>query len=109
MKIIKKTYENLNYVEKLLSLVSVITGCVSISAFGSLVCVPVGITSSAVGIKIAQSLQESKSISHLWSHVVIYKFIMKPYISQDAFVSINNVLGEYNNMKEEIKKSWNFS
>ena len=33
-------------------LVSTVTGCVSISAFASLVCVPFGITSSAVGLKI---------------------------------------------------------
>ena len=48
----KKTCKYLNYVEHLLILVSTGTGCVSISAFASLVCVPVGITSSAVGIKI---------------------------------------------------------
>ena len=40
----------LNYVEHLLILASAVTGCVSISAFDSLVCV--GITSSAVGIKM---------------------------------------------------------
>ena len=48
----KKACKYLNYVEHLLILVSTVTGCVSISAFASLVCVPVGITSSAVGIKI---------------------------------------------------------
>ena len=36
----------------MLILVSTITGCVSISVFALLVSVPVGITSSAVGIKI---------------------------------------------------------
>ena len=36
----------------MLILVSTVTDCVSISALASLVCVPVGITSSAVGIKI---------------------------------------------------------
>ena len=41
-----------NYAEHVLILVLTITGCVSISAFASLVCAPVGITSSAVGIKI---------------------------------------------------------
>ena len=40
----------LNYVEHLLILASAVTGCVSISAFDSSVCV--GITSSAVGIKM---------------------------------------------------------
>ena len=48
----RKKCKYLNYVEHLLILSSIITGCVSISAFASLVCVPVGITSSAVGIKI---------------------------------------------------------
>ena len=49
---LKKTCKYLNYVEHLLILVSKITGYVSISAFASLVAIPVGITSSAVGIKI---------------------------------------------------------
>ena len=48
----KKACKYLNYVEHLLILVSTVTGCVSTSAFASLVCVPVGITSFAVGIKI---------------------------------------------------------
>ena len=42
----------LNYVEHFLILASTITGCVSVSSFASLTCVLVGITSSAVGIKI---------------------------------------------------------
>ena len=37
--------------EDLLILVSVVTGCVSISGFASLVHMSVGITSSAVGLK----------------------------------------------------------
>ena len=48
----KETCKNLNYVQHLLILASMVTGCISISAFASLVYVPVGITSSAVGIKI---------------------------------------------------------
>ena len=48
----KNTCKYLNYVEHFLTLASIITGCVSISACASLVCVPVGVTSSAVGIKI---------------------------------------------------------
>ena len=48
----KKTCKYLNYVEHLLILSSTIAACVSISAFASLVCVPVGITSSAVQINI---------------------------------------------------------
>ena len=48
----KMIWKYLNYVEHLLVLVSTVTGCVSISAFASLVCIPVGITSSAVELKI---------------------------------------------------------
>ena len=44
----------------MLILASTVTGCVSMSEFASLVCVPVGITNSAVRIKFVQSLQESK-------------------------------------------------
>ena len=47
----KKTCKYLNYVENLLILVSTFTGCVSISAFASLVCAPVCIISPAGRIK----------------------------------------------------------
>ena len=63
----KKTCKYLNYVEHLLILASTVTGCVSVSSFPLLVCVPVGITSSAVGIKICAITagNEIKSISQL--------------------------------------------
>ena len=48
----KKTYKYLNYVQNVLILASKFTECVSISEFDSLVCVSVGITSSAVEINI---------------------------------------------------------
>ena len=40
---------SLNYIEDFLILASTNTGCVSISAFASLVGIPIGITSSAIG------------------------------------------------------------
>ena len=46
----KKTCNYLNYAENSLILSSTITGFISISAFASLVCVHVRITSSAIGI-----------------------------------------------------------
>ena len=52
MKKYKKTCKYLNYIENLLLLSSAITACVSISAFASLIYVPVGVTSSSIGIKI---------------------------------------------------------
>ena len=48
----EKTCKYLYHVEHLLILDSTIIGCVSMSAFVALVCVPVGITSSAVEINI---------------------------------------------------------
>ena len=48
----KKTCKYVNFVENLLVLSSAVAGCVSVSVFASLVCVPVGITSSALGINI---------------------------------------------------------
>lgn len=50
----------LNYIEHCFILVSAITGCVSISAFASLVGIPISIASSAVGLKICVSNQEKK-------------------------------------------------
>ena len=61
----KKTSKYINYAGHLLILASANTGCFSISVFVSLFCVPVGITSSAVGIKIFAffaGIKESNSI-----------------------------------------------
>ena len=35
--------------------------------------------------------------------VLIFKVLIDSYISHDEFVSVNNVLIKYNEMKEEIK------
>ena len=56
----KRTSNYLNYVENLLVLASTVTGCVSISEFASLVPIPVGIMSSAVGIKICAIIARIK-------------------------------------------------
>ena len=48
----KKVGRVLNYIDHSLFVISTITGCVSISAFPSLVGIPIGITSSAIGLKI---------------------------------------------------------
>ena len=61
----KKTCKYLSCVEKLLILSSIIAGCLSISAFASLVCILVGITSSFAGIKffaIIAGIKKYKSI-----------------------------------------------
>ena len=42
----------MNYIDHLLIAISTITGCVSISPFAFLVGIPIGIMSSAIGLKI---------------------------------------------------------
>ena len=48
----KKVSTTLNHIAHFRILTSTITGCISISAFSSLICIPVGITSSIIGLKI---------------------------------------------------------
>ena len=108
----KKGCTALNYIEYFLILSSSIAGCVSISSFASSVGIPIGITSSAIGLKIcaiAASIQNYKSItvkkkkiqgkivllgkSKLNSiEVLISKALMNSVISHGEFLLINNVL-----------------
>ena len=108
----------LNYIEYFLILSSTITGCISISVFASLVGIPIGITSSAIGLKICAitaAIKKYKPIikkkkkkhdkivllakSKLNSiEVLISKALIDSVISHDEFI-----LKEYNEMKEEIK------
>ena len=119
----KKTCKYLNYVELLLILVSTITGRASLSAFASLVCVPVGTTSSALGIKtcaITAGIKKYNSIIKKKKkkhdkiellrkdklnniEVLISKASINSYISHDEFSSVNNALRKYNEIKKEIK------
>ena len=119
----KKTCKYLNYVENLFILAWTVTGWVSISAFASLVDIPVGITSSAVGINICAITAEIKKYKSMIKkkkknhdkivllvkdklntiEVLISKSLINSYISHAEFVSVNNVWREYNEMKKEIK------
>ena len=94
----------------MLILVSIVTSFVSISAFASLVCVPVGITSSAAGtniVRVTAGIKKCKSIIKKKKHdkilllgkdklntieVLISKTLMDSYYSHDDFFSVNNVL-----------------
>ena len=61
----KKVCTTLNYIEHFFILASAITVCVSISAFASLLGIPLEITSSAIGWKIramAAAIKKYKSI-----------------------------------------------
>ena len=106
----------------MLILASTVPGCVSISAFALLVCVPVGIMSCAVGLKICaitagikkhQSIIKKKKKKHdkivllgktklNTIEVLICKTLIDSYISHDKFFSVKNDLREYNEMEEEI-------
>ena len=56
----KKVCTTLNYIEHFLIVASIITGCVSNSAFASLIGIPIGITSSVIGLKICAIVAEIK-------------------------------------------------
>ena len=61
----RKVFATLDYIKKLLILASTITGCVSNSGFAYLVCIPIRITSSAIGLKIwaiTAAIKKYKSI-----------------------------------------------
>ena len=119
----KRICTTLNYIEHFLILASSITGCTSISASSSLIGIPIGIMSPAIGLKIcaiAAGIKRYKSIikkkkkkhdkiallakSKLNSiEVLVSKAIVDSVISHDEFVLINRVLKEYNKMKEGTK------
>ena len=114
----KKGFTTLNYV-----LATTITGRISISAFTSMLGIPIGIKSSVIGLKICSitaGIKKFKSIikkkkkkhdkivlltkSELNSiEVLISKALTDSNISHDEFVLINDVLNEYDNKQEEIK------
>ena len=89
----KKICNYLNYVEHLLILLSTVAGCISISAFASLVCVLFGITSSAVGIKI----------SAITAGIKKYKSIIKKKKKHDKIVLLGKA--RLNTIEVLISKS----
>ena len=121
----KKICKILKYTEYLLILDSTVNKRVSISALASLVGILVGATSSAIAIKIAvitAGIKKHKSRIKVKRkkldkivllakpklntiEVSISKALIDSNISHHKFVSINNVLKEYDDMKEEIKHS----
>ena len=119
----KKDWATLNYIEHFLILAPTITRFISISAFASLIGIPIGITSFSIGLKICaitagikkyKSIVKKKKKKHDMivllaktkfnsMEVLISKSLIDSAISHDEFVLIKNVLKEYNEMKGEIK------
>ena len=113
----KKFCETLNYVEHFVIWASEINGCISISAFVSLIGIPIGIMSSTIGLKtsaIAGGINKYKSIikkkkrkheiallakSKLKNiEVLIYKAFIDSNISHDEIVLINNMLKKFKDL-----------
>ena len=121
----KKVCRVLNYFELFLVSIFVVSRCVLISSFFSLVCIHVDIASSEVGLKICvitAGIEKYKSITKKKAKkhdnivllakiklntikVLIPKALIDSYMTKDDFVSVNNVLRKYNEIKEENQKS----
>ena len=116
----------LSYIEGLLVSALVVNECVSISTFAPLVGIPIEIKSSEIGLNtcaITAVIKKYKTIikkkknkhdeivllaeklnreTNLNTKNVLISRI-NSYISYDEFVSVNNMLKEYDDMKKEIK------
>ena len=119
----KKVCATLNYIEHFLILGSAFTGRISISVFASLVGIPIGITSSSIRLKICpitaaikkyKSIIKKKNKKHdkikllaksklRRTEALISKALIDLNVAHDESLLINNVLREYNEMKEKIK------
>ena len=118
----KKVCRVFNYIDHLLTVTSTVTECVSIPTFASLVGIPIGITSSTIGLNtciITAGFKRYKSVQvkkkrHkiiLWAKsklnsikTLISKALIDSNISHDEFV-VMKVGKEFYDTKEEIKYS----
>ena len=116
----EKICATLNYIEHFLILAFTITGCVSISVFASSIRFPIGITSSASGLKICEITARIKKYNSIIKkkkkkhnkivslgksklNWIICKSLIDLNINHNEFFLVNNLLKEYEEMKEEIK------
>ena len=119
----KKVCTTLTYIEHFLILVSTISECILISTFAFLLGILIGITSPAIGLKICAIVAGTKKYESVIKkkkkkhdkiilltksesnkiEVVISKALIDSNITHDELVLINNMLKEYDIMKEEIK------
>ena len=110
----KKVCTTLSHIEHFVILASIITGCISISAFASLLGLPIGITSSAIelktctitaGIKRYKSIIKKNKKKHdkivLLANSKFYiieglisTVLIDSVFSHDGLVSMKNVLNE---------------
>ena len=116
----------MNYIDLLPDVISTITGCVSISAFASLVAIPIGVTSSATGLKICvitakikkcKPINKKKKKKHdkiqltaksEWNStdvLISNKALIDSSISHDEFLLVNNVLKNFMIWRKKLNKS----
>ena len=120
VRTIKKVFSVLNYIEHLHNLASTVNRCISISAFASLVGIPILIMSSAVGLKICvitagnkkyKSRIKKKNNKHdkilllaktKLNSIEVITSLINSNIRHGKFLLINKMPKEYNDTKEEI-------
>ena len=109
-------FKILNYIEPLLIFVSTVIEYVPISAFASLVGIPVGIASFALGIKMFAKTAVIKKYNSIINKekkkhdkialLAKIKLNSGEILISKALVnsiSVNNILKEYDDMKEKFK------
>ena len=116
----KNTRRNLNYFEHFLLFILAASSCVSISAFALSVNISVCVTSSALWLKICATTPEIQKYKWIIKKkkkkydkivllaktklntikILISKTLINSCINHDEFVSVNNMLREYNETKE---------
>ena len=88
----------LNSIEHYLILASAVTGCISIYAFPSLLGIPIGITSSGIGLNlcaITAGINEYKSIIKKKKHDQIVFFANIKLNSMEVFISKALILSKF--------------
>ena len=103
-ELMSKKYKNfstiLNYIEHFLFLASAVTGCISISAFASLLRTLIGNMSSAIGSKIFVITVAVKK----YKSIIMKKIsLTDSYFSLVEFVLVNNESKDFDDMIKEIK------
>ena len=120
----EKSCRVLNFIDYSFIAISTVTGCVFISAFSSLVDIPIGITSSQLDYNLCNNHRNKKEKTIITKkkknhdkiallaksklnsiEVLISKALIDSNISHDECVLINNVLKGFYDMKEELKNS----
>ena len=94
----------MNYIDHSLIVISTITGCVSISLFASLVGIPIGISSSIIGLKICVITVGIKKYESIIKKKKKHdKIVLSAKFKLNSIeVLISKALIDYNNSHDEF-------